>query len=622
MAPNYFTQSRGISWLNLGENRLNQPLERSAAVGRTDPSLPGPAGLARGVLPGRTKTSFVLAQNRAVERATMQARSVLSAVGAVNIPAGDQISLIKSAQPSDGSFWTGRAESRATETTYLTRVLNLAQSRTSRSKALEETGQSDIAAGTYTLKLTEGEAEPVEFDFTVSYAEPFGDNNRLILERLATSLEQFGPTLAARVVEGAKFDANGFAVPTVALEIRSRHTGPVDDYRIEDVSGNLAESLDLEGLRRGGLDLTFLMGTQWATPYEVKTSDFNRSQPAPTLEPRVDWVPPQTDPQINRSITLNPLGNTDLPSGRYRFRVDQGGESRELVLNVDYYGFFPDNNTTILSDLAGALEEAAPGLRAEVRIGEALDQDDQSAMGATLYLSTAQGDDREFTLKDIENGLIHRLGLDRVYRPREVEPRAAANGLSQNFSDRFDLDETRLDTQVLRPFMDEPRKLTVSPAREPVIDQIRNVARQHNSLMAVLMEVEPYLGRTVQGNLTRDLLFNRKTYSEIGLEVSPSGFIGVGERFGEGLERDLAQTREGLFGKAGLLTVIERNMSSALSQGFNAHRNTRPGLIANDPPGTMNSGFDPYAGSVLGNVLVGGDGLGMDENEWILSRMA
>ncbi len=255
-------------------------------------------------------------------------------------------------------------------------------------------------------------------------------------------------------------------------------------------------------------------------------------------------------------------------------------------------------------------------------MGEALDQDRQTASGVTLYVATADNQEGvEFTLRDLENDLIHRLGLDRVYRPQEVETPARTGGVSENFSDRFSQDETRLATQALQAFMDSPEKLVVAPAREPLIGQVQNVVTAHNSLISALGEAETYLGRSVRAGLARDLLLNRNTYSEIGLEVSSSGYVTLGEGFGTSLDRNLARVREGLAGESSLLTVIQENLGAALGNGFDSYRTTRPGLIANDPPGSWNSGYDPYSSSVLGKIRVGGDGLGLNENQWLLSRL-
>ena len=609
MASYQFHQGRGVSWLNLGQNRVDQPLDRSAGTGQ-------------GGYSGQTKAAFLLAQDRAVAQVSQKARTLLSAVGGVEIPSGEQIATLKTALSSNRFYWTGEADSRAEETTYLTRVANLAQARTTRSLELDRTGTSDIGAGTYTLSLTEGDAEAVEFDLAVSYDEPFGDNNRIILNRLANAIERHADSLSARVVEDTRIDENGFSVETVALEIRTRQTGSGAGFELEDVSGNLAEGLELDGLQRGGADLTYLMGTSRSTPYETLTTQYRRSPESESLTPGQGWYPAWSEYQLNRSLTLDPEGGSDLPSGSYRFQVEQGGESREITLDIDYYGFFPDNNTTILTGLGAALEQALPGIEAQVRVGSALDPEGRAATGATLYLASADGETGlEFTLRDVENDLLHRLGLDRVHRPLEVEGPTGPGGLSDNPADRFSLDQTRLTTQARQVFMESPQKLTVTPAREALLVQLQGVVTAHNSLVSALGRAGAYLGDSIRSTLARDLLFNRTAYSEIGLEVSSSGYLTLGPDLAESLDRDLAGVREGLAGESGLLTVIEENLREALSSGLDAYRTSRPGLIANDPPGSWSAGYDPYSSSILGRIRVGGDGLGLNENQWLLSRL-
>jgi hypothetical protein len=608
MASYQLNQGQGVSWLNLGQNRVDLPLGRSLGTGQ-------------GGYSGQTKAAFLLAQDRAVEKASQKARLVLSAIGAVEIPSGDQISTAKTVQSTNRYYWTGEAESRAAETTYLARVLNLAQARTIRSIELDRIGETDIGAGTYTLSLTEGDSEAVEFDFTVTYEEPFGDNNRLILNRLALAVEQHADNLSARVVEDARIDEAGYSTATVALEIRTRQTGAVEEYRLEDVSGNLAEGLELDGLQRSGADLTYLMGTTRSTPYETLTTNYRRGSEAETLTSLLEWSPARAEYQLNRTPTLDPGGRTDLAAGRYRFRIDQDGESRELTLNIDYHGFFPDDNESILTELGSALEQALSGIEARVLTGTALDSDGRPATGTTLYLAGLEGaEGQEFSLQDLDNDLIHRLGLDRVYHPLKVDD-SASGGFSDNPADRFSLDATQLSTQVRQIFMDSPQKLTVSPAREVLIHQIRNVVTAHNSLVSTLSESRAFLGDSVRAGLAGDLLFSRGDLAELGLEVSSSGYVTMGREFAESLDRDLAGAREGLAGESGFLTLIRENLSTALAEGFDSFRTSRPGLIANDPPGSWSSGYDAYSSSVLGRIQVSGWGLGQNENQWLLSRL-
>lgn len=610
MSSYQFNQGRGISWLNLGRNRVDQPVGRSLGTGQ-------------GGYSGQTKAAFLLAQDRAVEKASQKARLVLSAIGAVDIPTGEQIDTAKTVQSSNRFYWTGEAESRAQETTYLARVANLAQARTTRSLELDRTGESDIGAGTYTFSLTEGSSEAEEIELTVAYDEPFGDDNRIILNRLAKAIERHAESLSARVVEDTRIDENGFAVETVALEIRTRYSGAGEGFELEDVSGNLVEGLELDGLQRGGSDLTYLMGTSRSTPYQTLTTDFRRGPEAEVLTPRREWSPVWAEYQLNQTLTLDPEGRTDLPAGRYRFRVDQGGESRELTLDIDYHGFFPDDNESILTRLGSTLDQALDGIQTRVLVGEVLDSEQQSETGTTLYLaSTGGGSGEEFTLQDLENDLISRLGLDRIRRPLELAEQVPVGGASDNLADRFSLDGTRLSTQAGQVFMGGPEKLAVAPARESLLMQIQNVVTAHNSLVSTLMEEQAYLGDSVRAGLAGDLLYNRNELAELGLEVTSSGYVTLGQGLAESLDRDLAGVREGLSGESGFLTLIRENLGQALVEGFDSFRTSRPGLIANDPPGSWSAGYDAYSSTILGIVQESRMGLGPNENQWLLSRLA
>jgi len=594
-----FTLDRvnAVTWLYLGRQSIRQPRLSELSGSGSDRRLTGLSS-ARLNLTGTgsrlLNSSFVMAQDQAVADLTSRAVQALVQVAAVDLPAGESIGLARSARSTARSYFTGQAESRASQTSYLLRVPNLAQAQVNGSRVLTAAGESDIAAGDYQVKLTVDDRDPVYLDLSVAYTGREADDNRAILERLGRSIEAASQYLTAEVVEGTTLDDNELSVATVKLVVSTRQAGQELGFKLADESGDLVETLALAGADWAGQDLVYVQGSQRATPYQSLSAGFYRQETAGQLTPRLDYTAPLSNLQLSLSRTLDPDGASDLPAGRYRFKVSLGQESSEVTFGVDYSGVFAQRNESILKRLALEIERAQPGLKARVFVGEASDEDDQIASGATLLLTNRSNDqDQSFRLQDVEGDLLARLDLNRTSRPAEPAQAAPAGRGDSRPSDVIGLDETRLLGQVHQVF-GQLEGLLVEPAREPVIDQVEAVASAHNNFLEGQVAAEAYVKPLVGLALAQELGLNRLDYAQVGIDVSSSGRLSIGEGLGESLDRDLALVRQRLNGQSGLLTVIERHLAQALALGFDQYRVRRPDRVY-DSAFQTEPGFDPYA---------------------------
>lgn len=584
-------------WLYVDGQRVNLPVNTGRAM-----TWSGAFRLARsvsgvGITPPDPATdyqdsAFTAAQNLALDDLTAKARAARAAIAAVDLPSGDLLALMKVAQPSSRSFWTGSAERLTTDDKYQVSGVNLSQPQVNRSNDLVASGTSDIDEGTYTFSVTVDEGETVEVDLTVDYSTTFPDDNRAILNRLAQVIEMADSNLEAWVETGTTLDENYLAVETVALRVATRQAAEGRSFSLADTSGDLIETLDLAPAYYSGRDLTYLSGTAQSTPYGPVTSDFYYTDGDGPLTAQAAWFAGDDNRQVNRSVLLDPDGQADLADRHYRFLVSGNGNSAEVELDIDYTGYFPDDNLAILNRLAGQINETGLGLTARVITPQAQDEDDQWTAGVGLVVSGP--DDGQFNLTDLQGNLVSGLGLDRVYRPAVPASISVAGWGNSRSTDAFDLDETRLQTQVHQMFHN-PESLTVLPAGETVVDQVKTAAGRYNSFMAALGAAGRFVDPVIAQELARDLIAQSPAYAQVGLAVNSLGRVGVSDEFEAGLERDVPQVRERLFGDQGLLTIIDRHLAGALSGGLAASRVHLPGGRVYTSTATGGQGFDPFA---------------------------
>ena len=555
-----------------------------------------PAGIG-GLPAGRQLVAYLLAQDEAISRLKRRAQTVVARIVEVDIPSGDLVSLMRVAQPSARDYWTGQAGNRAERRNYLTWVANLSHPQVNRSEALLKTGTSEIDAGDYTIKLTmDGESE-YTFDMTVDYDDPFPDDNEAILNRLGQVIEAASPYLTTEVTAGTTIDDEGLSVPTVSLVVSTRQAGTAHSFTLEDASGDLIETLGVAASSRGGADLLYIQGSARATPYQAVSSGFWKSGATTTLTPTFDWLPPLASPQINQSPALDPQGMADLPAGEYRFKLEVGDKSSEIDFSIDYGGFFGQDNASVLTNLALAIESASNDLRAEVIEGESLDDEDQSARGVRLIVSNRYAASGQvFSLNDIEGDLMARLDLNRISRPATPQTDALAGRRGDGPADRFSLDETRLATQAHQMFTN-PTSLLVSLAQGPITAQVSAATEAYNQFIDDLVEAEAYIKPTTGVDLVRELQRHSRQYAEAGVSISSTGRLSLDSDFAGSLERDVDLVRERLEGAEGLLTIINRHMASALAGELESDRIRKPGRVFDSAASGV--GLDSFSWAAL-----------------------
>ncbi len=583
-------------WLYTDDQKIALPLDTGRSVAaRTAFSLAARTQI--GQIQSADPTAnyqydaFVAAQDRTLTELKTLALAVRSRVAEVDLPSGDLIGLMKVAQPSNRSFWTGEAENRGTRDKYLVRVPNLSHSQINKSVYLNKTGTSDLESAYYIVSLTVDDGDPIELHIVVDYYATFPDDNQAILQRLAQAIEMADQNLVAYIEEGTRVDDNGLSVPTVSLTVATRQAGEAKSFVLADVQGDMIETLNLNSAIRSGQDLQYLRGTARSTPYGDIESDYWRAQPGQTLTSASPWFTGKDGRQINQTPTLDPTGKSDLPAGRYRFKVTSGETSEEVYFDIDYRGYAPDDNLAILNRLAYAIKSATGDLEASVVEDEAADDDDQIASGVRLFVAS-RNTGQSFTLADLDGDLIERLGLNRPAYPAQPASEAEAGLGGTRPTDRFGLDETRLNTQARQLFFN-PESLLVTPAEDPVVDQVKNVASANNSFLTALTTAQEYFEMTVARKLAEELFANAVDYSQIGITVSSLGRVEVTSDFKSRLEEDLALVRERLSGSSGLLTIIDRNMKDAVEGGLEESRIRRPDRVYNSAA-TVGAGYDPF----------------------------
>ena len=527
-------------------------------------------------------SGFSMAQNRAVETTDSAAASSLARASAFSLPPGDLIGLMQTARASNRADWTGRAERLTERGKYQARTANLAAAQINRSTALESGRTDNIAAGDYTYRLTVDNGDPIELTLTVDYDRASGDSdyNEVILERIGRQIEAASDRLTAGVVHTTKPDDNGNYVTQAVLEIASRQSGRgTTGFQLEDVSGNLVSGLKLNASYRTADDLKYVRGTAEATPYGPIKSDYYQTQLQDSVRLTNEYFTALTNPRISRSEDLDPDDQSDLAAGSYTYSLLAGGENYRLNLSIDYKGYPADDNEAVLTRMAWQINRAARGLEAKVIKGLAEDNDGMPAEAVSLVVTNREsGRDEDFRLLDLDGDLVNTLGLGRAYRAAEDLADAPAGRSGGRWPDHFFQDNNTLDTTAWR-MTDAPSSLTVGPALKEAVSQVRKAISGHNRFMGALVKNDKYLQPTPGNNLRQDLNLIKTDLAEIGIGVGATGRVSAGPELDKAFNRNLPRTRERLTGDKGLLTTIEKNMSTALGGGMDQYRTRRPEMI-------------------------------------------
>ena len=600
-------------WLHVASGVVSLPVSTSGAkLGGTRAYTIGNGARSYGGLgfaepPVEYVSGFSLAQDRAVTAADSSLAASMARAASFDLPAGDMISRLKAARASNRADWTGDAAGETDEGAYLARISRLASAQINRSVALQSTGADSIAAGDYTYQLTVGDKDPIELTLTVDYDRAYGDDdyNEVILERIGGQITAASDRLTADVVHPAKLNDDGNYVSHAVLEISSRQSGKgTTDFKLEDVSGNLISGLKLNAAYRTADDLKYVQGTAEATPYGPIASDYYQTQVQDSVRLTNEYFTSLANPRISRSEDLDPDGQSDLEAGFYTYSLLAGGESHRLDISIGDKFYPTDDNEAVLNRMAWQINRAARGLKAEVIKGLAVDDDGMAAEAVSLAVTNRKsGRDEDFRLLDVDGDLIGRLGLGRAYRAAEDLADAPAGRGGGRWPDHFFLDENNLDTTAWR-MTDAPSSLTVGPAKEEAVKQVRNAAASHNRFMDVLVERSKYLQPTAGNNLRQNLNLIKTDLAEIGIGISSTGRVSAGPELDKAFSRNLDLTRERLTGDKGLLTTIEKNATRALSVGMGQYRTRRPEMIYHS---------NTYTGP-------GWDGLAVRESSLLRSR--
>ncbi|MCX5909570.1 MAG: hypothetical protein NTY64_20965, partial [Deltaproteobacteria bacterium] len=175
-------------------------------------------------------------------------------------PEGDIPSRYRIAFVSNSDSLTAQAEADATVSNYWVEIDRLATAQTNRSKVLVSDEPTVLDEGTYNFTLTVGD-ESYSLSVGVKKTGIHPDTNRDVLRRLARVISAADSTLAASVIETTRKVysplSDGLTEDVAHLEIRNKDTGNQSSFSLEDASGGVVTTLELDHMAEGGTQLQY-----------------------------------------------------------------------------------------------------------------------------------------------------------------------------------------------------------------------------------------------------------------------------------------------------------------------------------------------------------------------------
>ena len=170
-------------------------------------------------------------------------------------PEGDLPSHYRSASVSDPEKMRAQAALDATPTNYLVDIDRLATAQTHRSRVLLSEEVTSLAEGIYTFTLTAGDTtHSLDVKINKTGLEP--DTHKDVLKKLGRRISQADDSLEAFVVELPRKVystlSDNLTEKVVYLTVRNKDTGDSTYFSLEDDSGTIVDTLDLDHLAESG----------------------------------------------------------------------------------------------------------------------------------------------------------------------------------------------------------------------------------------------------------------------------------------------------------------------------------------------------------------------------------
>ncbi len=182
-------------------------------------------------------------------------------------PEGDLPRHYAVASVSDDQKLLAQADLDAPSTNYLASIDRLADSQTNRSHLLVRDVTTDLAEGSYTLTLTVGETE-YSLSVGVNKSGLHPDTNYDVLSRVGRMISQTSDALEASVIESERplYSpwSDKLSEKVVFLSLKNKDTGGGITFSLEDETGTLVDTLDLNHIVESGQPSQYYLNSQVA----------------------------------------------------------------------------------------------------------------------------------------------------------------------------------------------------------------------------------------------------------------------------------------------------------------------------------------------------------------------
>jgi len=184
---------------------------------------------------------------------------------AFQFPEGDLPRHYAFASVSDEQKVLAQADLDAASTNYLIDIDRLANSQTHRSHLLVRDETTEFAEGDYTFTLTVGEDEySVSVGVNKSGLHP--DTNYDVLSRVGRMISQSSDAIEASVIEWERpiysALADGLTEKVVSLSLRNKDTGGGITFSLEDETGTIVDTLDLNHVVDAGQSSQYYVNSE------------------------------------------------------------------------------------------------------------------------------------------------------------------------------------------------------------------------------------------------------------------------------------------------------------------------------------------------------------------------
>ena len=266
--------------------------------------------------------------------------------------------------------------------------------------------------------------------------------------------------------------------------------------------------------------------------------------------------------QRNVGQRLDPRAATNVQAGANTFAIDIGGETRFVTFNVRA----GQNNQTVLESMANAINQANPGVTADVRTAE----DGRVRIRIT---QNDTGQEATFAIRDVQGNAVATTGANRVGNQAANAVYSIDGQQFEGATNTVQLDEGRVQLQLDR-VTEGAVTVRVGADVEGQAAAIQGFVNEFNDQRRFLNQNAAFFNTDAANALDTVVGANRADLQRIGITQAADGTLRVDEdRLRAALAENPGQVREVFNGFDGLARGVERfaeRVTTTSPRGFTA----------------------------------------------------